>query len=101
MDMVRNETDAKWKWLPVFGALLVVLGMCALTSLRPATAVPVHMIAMCMLAGAVAQFVMWFMFYRFGLLIVSTIFYAVSGSVLFAVGNSAAFSATILRLHSS
>ncbi|MPW22986.1 hypothetical protein GCT13_40935 [Paraburkholderia sp. CNPSo 3157] len=93
MDMVRNEIDTKWKWLPVFGALLVVLGMLALTNLQTATAVPLRLIAMCMLAGAVAQFVMWFIFCGFGLLIVSTIFYTVSGSILVAVGNSA-FSAT-------
>ena len=93
MDMPRNGIDAKWKWLPVLGSLLVVLGMFALANLRAATAVPVHIIAMCMLVGSVAQFVMWFIFYGLSLLIWSAIFHAVSGSVLFAGGNRA-FSAT-------
>ena len=45
MDMPRNGIDAKWKWLPALGSLLVVLGMFALANLRAATAVPVHIIA--------------------------------------------------------
>ncbi|TFY96301.1 HdeD family acid-resistance protein [Ramlibacter humi] len=86
----RRAMGSQWKWLVLFGVLLVALGVIAFMYLPQATEVSVYIVGICMLIGAAAQLALAIAIGRAGShvsLLLSALLYGVAGAL--AVANPA------------